>query len=159
MEEILKILSKNGRTSIEEIAKRLDMQPEDVAGKIDQYEKDKVILGYQAVLNADKIEDNTVTGIIEVKLSPQRGTGFDAIAERIYKFPEVQLCYLISGDYDLLVIVEGKTLKDIAAFVSQRLSTQDHVHSTATHFILKKYKDFGTIMSDTEKQDRLAVAP
>jgi DNA-binding Lrp family transcriptional regulator len=159
MDEILKLLSKNARMPLEEIATRLDMKVEDVAAKIEQYEKDKVILGYQAVLNAEKIEDDAVTGIIEVKLSPQRGTGFDAIAERVYKFPEVQLCYLISGDYDLLVIVEGKSLKDIAAFVSQRLSTLDHVHSTATHFILKKYKDFGTIMSDTERQDRLAVAP
>ncbi|HNY25885.1 MAG TPA: Lrp/AsnC family transcriptional regulator [Candidatus Sumerlaeota bacterium] len=159
MDVILEILKENARTPNEQIAKRLGRTPEEVERQIAQLEKERVILGYQAIVHPEKCEDNLVTGIIEVKIAPQRGSGFDSIAQRIYKFPEVKLCYLLSGAYDLLVIVEGHSLKEVAAFVSERLSTLEHVSGTATHFILKKYKDFGVIMQDVETQERLPVIP
>lgn len=159
MEKILQILRQDARAPVEQIAKRLGRTVEQVEEQIAQLERDRVILGYRAVVNPEKCDDDLIIGIIEVTLTPERGTGFDAIAKRIYKFPEVQLCYLLSGAYDLLVIVEGKSLKEVAAFVAERLSTLEHVSGTATHFILKKYKDFGVVTQDVEQQNRLAVSP
>jgi DNA-binding Lrp family transcriptional regulator len=159
MEKILEILKKEGRVSPEEIAIRLGRDLATVEKQIKQLEDGKVILGYQAVVNPEKTEDEIIMAIIEVKLTPQRDTGFDAIAQRIYKFPEVRTCYLMSGSYDLHVIVEGKSLREVAAFVSERLATIEHVSGTATHFILKKYKDFGFIMHEAEKPERLVVSP
>ena len=159
MDDILQILHENARTPVSQIAKRLGRTEKDVEEAIQKYEADKVILGYQMIANPEKAENGMVIAIIEVKLTPQRGTGFDAIARRIYKFPEVKTCYLISGGYDLHVVVEGKSLHDVASFVSERLSTIDHVGSTATHFILKKYKDFGVAMSVNEDDERLAITP
>jgi len=159
MDKILQILHENARTSASEIAKRLGLAEAEVAAAIEKFEKEKVVLGYQAIMNPEKCEDGLVIAIIEVKLTPQRGTGFDAIARRIYKFPEVKVCYLISGDYDLHVVVQGASLKEVASFVSEKLATIDHVSSTSTHFILKKYKDFGVMMHGAEDNDRLAVTP
>ena len=159
MERLLSILRQEARTPVEQIAKRLGRTVPEVEAQIRQLEKDRVILGYQAILNPEKCEDGLVIGIVEVKLTPERGTGFDAIAERIYKFTEVKLCYLVSGNYDLLVILEGRSLKEVAAFVSERLACLEHVSGTTTHFILKKYKDFGVIMSEAEQVERLAVSP
>lgn len=159
MEKVLEILKKEGRVSAAEIAIRLGRSLEDVEAQVKKLEEEKVILGYQAVVNSLKRDDGVVTGIIEVNLTPERGKGFDAIAERIYRFPEVKLCYLMSGAYDLLVMIEGHSLNEVAAFVSQRLATLDNVSSTSTHFILKKYKDLGVIMQDSGTQDRLPVSP
>lgn len=156
---ILNILRENARTPLDQIAKRLGLTVEDVARRIDAMEKDRTIMAYQAVLNPAQVEEDVVMGIIEVKLTPQRGTGFDTIAQRIYKFPEVKTCYLLSGAHDLHVVVEGRSLNEVAAFVSERLATIDHVASTATHFILKKYKDFGVVMQELDQAERLAVSP
>jgi len=159
MNKVLEILRNNARTPAEQIAKRLGRTTAEVEAQIKTLEEDRVILGYRAMLNPEKAEDDLVMAIIEVKLTPQRDTGFDAIAERIYKFPEVKTCYLMSGSYDLHVIVEGKSLRDVAAFVSNKLATIDHVSGTVTHFILKKYKDSGVLMDEAERVERLAVTP
>ena len=159
MEKILEILRQNARTPVDQMAKRLGRTVEQVESQIAQLERDRVILGYRAVVNPERCDDDLIIGIIEVQLTPERDTGFDAVAKRIYKFPEVQLCYLVSGAYDLLVLVEGKSLKEVAGFVAERLSTLEQVRGTATHFILKKYKDFGVVTQDVEHQDRLAVSP
>ena len=159
MDELLNILRTDARAPVEQMAKRLAREPREVEAQIRQLEKERVVLGYQAILNPEKCEDGLVIGIVEVKLVPERGRGFDAIAERIYKFPEVKLCYLVSGNYDLLVILEGRSLKEVAAFVSQHLACLEHVSGTTTHFILKKYKDFGVIMHEAEQTERLAVSP
>lgn len=156
---ILQILRENARTPISQIAARLGKPEHEIAAALKKFEDDKVILGYQAIVDPEKSENGLVIAIIEVKLTPQRGTGFDAIARRIYKFPEVKVCYLISGDYDLHVVVEGNSLKEVASFVSERLATIDHVSSTATHFILKKYKDFGVALQGGDDDDRLPVTP
>ncbi len=158
MEEILKLLRKDARLSNAEIARRLGRTEEEVAERMAQLEKEKVILGTHAILNPDKIKDAGLIGIIEVKLTPERESGFDAIAQRIYNFPEVRLCYLISGSYDLLVFVEGETLQDVAMFVAQKLAPIAHVNSTATHFILKKYKEDGIILSDPQSSERLPIS-
>ncbi|MBN1866862.1 Lrp/AsnC family transcriptional regulator [Candidatus Sumerlaeota bacterium] len=157
MDKILEILSKEARLTDAEIAKRLGRTGDEVGAAIEKMEKERVILGYKAILNPEKCEEDLVMGIIEVKIAPERGKGFDSIAERIYKFPEVKVCYLLSGAYDLLVIVEGRSLKEVAGFVAERLATIEHVRSTSTHFILKKYKDFGVIMHDAERQERLPI--
>jgi len=159
MNEILKLLRKQARLSNAEIAQRLGRTEDDVARTIEQMEKEKVILGSHVIVNPDKIKDGGLIGIIEVKISPERETGFDAIARRIYNFPEVRLCYLISGAYDLLVFVEGETLQDVAMFVSQKLAPIAHVTSTTTHFILKKYKEDGVVLDDPDSADRLPVTP
>jgi DNA-binding Lrp family transcriptional regulator len=159
MDKVLKILRSEGRASAEDIAKRLGHTTEEVSAKIKKLEDDQVILGYQALINPDKAHDERVLAIIEVRLIPMRDTGFDAIAQRIYKFPEVRTCYLMSGSYDLHVIVEGMSLREVARFVSEKLATIEGVSGTATHFILKKYKEFGVSMQETERVERLAVAP
>ena len=118
-----------------------------------------MICGYHTLIDWEKTSSEKVTALIEVRVTPQRGQGFDSIAERIYNYPEVQSVYLISGAYDLLVILEGKTLRDVSSFVSDKLSTLDTVLSTATHFILKKYKDYGTIFGKKTKDERMLVTP
>jgi len=159
MEEILKLLRRQARLSNAEIARRLGRSEEDVAQSIERMEEEKIILGSHVIINPDKVKDVGLIGIIEVKISPERESGFDAIARRIYQFPEVKLCYLISGAYDLLVFVEGETLQDVAMFVSQKLAPIAHVTSTTTHFILKKYKEDGVTLADPETTDRLPVTP
>ena len=122
-------------------------------------EEEKVICGYHTLIDWEKVSDEKVTALIEVRVTPMRGQGFDSIAERIYNYPEVRSVYLISGAYDLMVILGGKTLKQVSGFVSDKLSTLDSVLSTATHFILKKYKDHGTIFTKKSKDERMLVTP
>lgn len=157
MEEILEILEKNSKYSEEEIAAMVGKTVEEVRAAIKKYEDNKVILGYPALINWDNTNKDSVIALIEVKITPQRGEGFAKVAERIYKFSEVKACYLMSGGFDLTVIVEGKTMKEVALFVGQKLATQEGVLSTATHFILKKYKDNGTIFEEKIRDDREAI--
>ncbi len=157
MEEILEILEKNSRATDEQIAVMLNKSVEEVRAAIKKYEEDNVILGYTSMINWEKTQKESVTALIEVKVTPQRGQGFDKVAERIYKFPEVKACYLMSGGFDLTVIVEGKTMKEVALFVAEKLSPLDSVLSTATHFVLKKYKDKGVIFEEDHKDDREAI--
>ncbi len=157
MEEILEILEKDSRYSIEDIATMTGKSVEEVEAAIKKYEKENVILGYTTLINWENTSKDNVTALIEVKITPQRGEGFDKVAERIYKFSEVKACYLMSGGFDLTVIVEGKTMKDVAFFVSQKLAVQEGVLSTGTHFILKKYKDKGTIFESEPRDDREAI--
>ncbi len=135
-------------------------EPEnEIAAAISEMEKEKVICGYHTLINWDKTNQDHVTALIEVKVTPQRDEGFDAIAKRIYNFREVTSVYLMSGAFDLTVIVEGKTMKEVALFVGQRLAVLDSVLSTATHFVLKKYKDHGFIMEGEKKDERMLVSP
>ena len=156
-EELLKLIEKNSKISPKDLSKMLDMSEIDVVNEIVKLEKDNVICGYLTLIDWEKTSIEKVTGLIEVRVTPQRGNGFDRIAERIYNYPEVKSVYLISGAYDLLVTLEEDTLKGIATFVSDKLSTIDEVISTATHFILKKYKDHGTIFNNKLSDDREAL--
>jgi DNA-binding Lrp family transcriptional regulator len=159
MEELLKLLRINAKKPATDLAKELDLTETEVKKRIAQYEDDGVILGYQAIIDTNKISTGTVTAVIEVKITPERGGGFDRLASRIAKFDQVQSCYLMSGGYDLLVIIEGKTLQEVASFVTERLSTIKGVISTATHFRLKAYKENGALLHHEEHSQRLAVAP
>ncbi len=158
-EKILNYLEKNSKMSAKELAILLGTEEEVVAEEIRKMEEEKVICGYHTMIDWDKVSQDMVTALIEVRVTPQRGQGFDSIAERIYNYPEVRSVYLISGGYDLMVILEGKTLKEVSGFVSDKLSTMDSVLSTATHFILKKYKDHGTIYGRKIKDERMLVTP
>jgi DNA-binding Lrp family transcriptional regulator len=157
--EILEILNEDSRRTPEEIAVMLGIDVETVKQKIEELEKNKVIVKYNTIVNWDKTDREYVTALIEVKVTPQRDQGFDAIAERIYKFPEVKSVYLMSGDYDLAVMIEGRTMKEVAFFVAEKLSVLDSVLSTATHFVLKKYKVDGVILEDEEKDYRQVIVP
>lgn len=157
MEEILEILEKNSRRTSEEIAIMTGKPLGEVHEAIQKYEADKVIVGYTALVNWEKTGKESVIALIEVKVTPQRGEGFDKVAERIYLFPEVKACYLMSGSFDLTVIIEGKTMKEVALFVAEKLAPLESVLSTATHFVLKKYKDKGTIFEDKILDDREAI--
>ena len=159
MDELLKILQANATESRENIAKMLNLSVAEVNKRIAKYEKSGVIRGYQAILNEDQLDLDTVTAVIEVKVTPQREGGFDTIAERIGRFPEVRSAYLMSGTYDLLLFVEGRTLREVAAFVSERLSPLEGVLSTSTHFMLKTYKRFGVLMHQPGPDERLSVTP
>jgi DNA-binding Lrp family transcriptional regulator len=158
-EELLSIIEKNSRIKFSELAVLLGTSEEEVLHELSELEKEGIICGYHTLINWEKTSIEKVTALIEVKVTPQRGRGFDNIAERIYNYPEVKAVYLISGGYDLLVILEEKTLKEIANFVSDKLSTLESVLSTATHFILKKYKDHGTILNKTSKDEREVITP
>ena len=158
-DELLSIIEKNSRIDFSELAVLLGASEEDVLKELESLEKEGVICCYHTLINWEKTTIEKVMALIEVKVTPQRGRGFDNIAERIYNYPEVKAVYLISGGYDLLVILEEKTLKEIAGFVSDKLSTLDSVLSTATHFILKKYKDHGTILNKESKDEREVITP
>lgn len=145
-EQILAIIEKNSRISVKELAVILGAEEIDVANELKALEEEGIICGYHTMIDWEKTDIEKVTALIEVRITPQRGQGFDKLAERIYKYPEVNSVYLISGGYDLLVSLEGKSLKQVSSFVSDKLSTLDGVLSTATHFVLKKYKDHGTIL-------------
>ncbi|MBW6409325.1 Lrp/AsnC family transcriptional regulator [Clostridium weizhouense] len=157
MEEILEILEKNSRYTDEQIAVMVGKSVEEVRDAIREYEEKSIIAGYTTLVNWENTGKETVTALIEVNVTPQRGEGFDKVAERIYKFPEVTACYLMSGGFDLTVIVEGKTMKEVALFVSQKLAVQQYVLSTSTHFVLKKYKDHGTMFKEKKVDDREAI--
>ncbi len=156
---VLEILTSEARVSNAEIARRIGKTEAEVAEVIRQLEQSRTILGYQAIIDPEKLDEEQCLGIIEVKIRPQRQQGYNAIAEQIYRFPEVKLCYLLSGDYDLLVFVEGPSLKTVSLFVTEKLATVEHVVGTTTHFILKKYKELGVIMGGDERANRLAVSP
>lgn len=158
-EQILKTIEKNSRISIKELAVLLGEEEIDVANEIAAMEAEGIICGYHTLINWEQTSLEKVNALIEVRVTPQRGQGFDNIAERIYKYPEVHAVYLISGGYDLLVSLEGKSLKEISSFVSDKLSTLDSVLSTATHFVLKKYKDHGTILSKKQEDEREKITP
>lgn len=158
-EDILEILTSDGNTKHEDIAKQLNISVDTVSKYIKKFEKDKIILRYRAHINWERIRQHEVRALIEVKVIPERGVGFDAIAESIYRFPEVTALYLISGGYDLLVQVEGPNLKEVAFFVSEKLATLKNVQSTATHFLLKKYKEDGDILVEQPDSKRLLISP
>jgi len=158
MQKILEILENDCSTPIEQIALITDPTPAEVAAEIDRLRNEKIILKNKSVVNWEKTNKEFVTALIEVKVTPQRGEGFDKIAERIYKFPEVKSVYLMAGAFDLTVIIEGKTMKEVALFVANRLAPMDSVVSTGTHFVLKKYKDDGIIFEDNEKDCRQVIS-
>lgn len=154
MDELLEILEKNGRIAPAEIATMLGVSEASVRERIGKYEADGTINGYSALINWDKTDAEHVTALIEVKVTPQRDRGFDKVAERIYSFPEVKACYLMSGGFDLTVVIEGRGMKEVALFVAEKLAPIPDVNSTATHFILKKYKDKGMIFGGHNEDDR-----
>ncbi len=157
--EILRYLETNSRVDLAELGVLVGVDEATVANEIADMEKEKIICGYHTLIDWDKAGVETVTALIEVRVTPQRNQGFDRIAERIYNYPEVHAVYLISGGYDLLVTLEGKTLKEVSRFVSEKLSPIDAVISTATYFILKKYKDHGTILVPKKESERMLVTP
>lgn len=159
MKEILELLENDARLTPKQMAAMLDMDEETVASAVKELEEKKVILGYFTLINWDRVGEEKVSAIIEVKITPQREVGFDAVAERIYRFPEVRSVRLMSGAYDLVVMIEGHTMKEVAHFVSHKLASIEHVLSTATHFVLKTYKHHGTIVEDGEEDRRLVIAP
>jgi DNA-binding Lrp family transcriptional regulator len=160
MDEILEILENNARASIEDIARMLKRKPKEIEKKIKHYEKTGVILKYKTLINKELIKDDNslVKALIEVNITPQKDVGFDKIAERIYSFPEVVSCYLVSGTYDLLLIVEGKDLHTVANFVAEKLAPLENVTGTTTHFLLKKYKEDGVILKQKEENKRIAIS-
>lgn len=158
MEEILNILDKEkGNVSRAKIAQMLGMEEKEVADKIEKMEKENVIVGYKTIVNWDKTDKDVVVELIELRITPQRGEGFDKVAERIYKYPQVKSLYLMSGAYDLAVTIEGKSMKEVALFVAQKLAPMDSIISTATHFVLKKYKEEGIVFEDDEKDTRQVI--
>ena len=158
MEEILNILDKEkGNVSRAKIAQMLGMEEKEVADKIEKMEKENVIVGYKTIVNWDKTDKDVVVALIELRITPQRGEGFDKVAERIYKYPQVKSLYLMSGAYDLAVTIEGKSMKEVALFVAQKLAPMDSIISTATHFVLKKYKEEGIVFEDDEKHTRQVI--
>lgn len=159
MDPLLKLLQENAAANPSQLAKMLGIPESDVAAKIKQYEADRVILGYRAILNDEKMGLDVVRAVIEVKITPERGGGFDRLAERIAKYAEVRSCYLMSGGYDLLVVVEGTNLREVARFVAEKLATIQGVISTATHFMLKVYKEHGVLVQEDASEERLPVSP
>lgn len=158
-EKILNIIEKNSKIDRKDLAILLGADEETVAHEIDEMEKEKIICGYHTMIAWDKTDTEKVTAMIEVRVAPQRGQGFDKIAERIYNYPEVESVYLISGAFDLMVTIEGKTLREVSSFVTNKLSTLEGVLSTETNFILKKYKDHGTLMETESRDERMVIAP
>jgi DNA-binding Lrp family transcriptional regulator len=160
MDEILEILEKDARTSPEEIARMLKKKPQKIKEAIKKYEKEGVILGYKAIINKELVRDagSQVRALIEVNILPQKDVGFDKVAERIYSFPEVSNCYLISGTYDLLLIVEGKDLHTVSRFVAEKLAPSENVRGTSTHFLLKKYKEDSVMLKHKEENKRIAIS-
>lgn len=160
MDEILEILEKDARATPEDIARMLKKKPQKIKEVIKKFEKAGIILKYKTVINKEiiKDEDSEVRALIEVNILPQKDVGFDKIAERIYSFPEVSSCYLISGTYDLLLILEGKDLHTVARFVAEKLAPMENVRGTVTHFLLKKYKEDGVILKHKEENKRIAIS-
>ncbi len=160
MEQILEILEKDARITPEEIAKQLNMKVDKVKQIIKKYEKDGVIIKYKTIINRELLGNTsgTVNALIEVKVSPQKNVGFDRVAERIYQFPEVKSCYLLSGGYDLLILISGKDIHSVASFVSEKLAPMENIRGTVTHFLLKKYKVDGDILKSGEADKRIAIS-
>ena len=158
-EELLAIIEKNSRIDLKELAVILGVEEIDVVNELAALEAEGIICGYHTLINWDNTDEEKVIALIEVKVTPQREMGFDKIAERIYQYSEVTSVYLMSGGYDFTVMIEAKTMRAVAQFVAEKLSTIDSVLSTATHFILKKYKDHGSIMAHEKKDERMLVTP
>ncbi|MFP6903073.1 MAG: Lrp/AsnC family transcriptional regulator [Verrucomicrobiia bacterium] len=159
MDELLKLLRDDASLTPAQIAGRLNLAEAEVETKIKELESNGVILGYRTVINEEKLEVDIVRAVIEVKITPEREGGFDRLATRIARFDEVRSCYLMSGGYDLMVVVEGSDLKAVSAFVSEKLATIQGVISTVTHFMLKPYKEQGVLMGGEFSDEKLAVAP
>jgi DNA-binding Lrp family transcriptional regulator len=159
MDPLLKLIHENAALKPAQLAAMLNQPEADIAARIKAYERDGAILGYRAILNEEKLGVNIVRAVIEVKITPEREGGFDRLAERIARYDEVHSCYLMSGGYDLMVIIEGESLREVATFVSEKLATLQGVLSTATHFMLKPYKEQGVLMREERNEERLAVAP
>ena len=155
--KLLELLEHNAKLTVKEIAEELSVSVNDVVSLIANLESKKVICGYNTIINWDKITEEKCNALIEVKVTPQRGTGFDRIADRISRFDEVDSIYLMSGGYDFMVIVNGKSMKEVSSFVFNKLATIDFVQSTATHFVLKKYKDHGVQLQDRPADKRTNV--
>ena len=158
-EKILAVMEKNSRIDIRDLAVLLGESEVSVANEIAQMEKEHIICGYHTLINWDNTSDEKVVALIEVKVTPQRGMGFDKIAERTYQYNEVNAVYLMSGAYDFTVFIEGRTMREVALFVSEKLSTLESVLSTATHFVLKKYKDHGTVLVQEDQDERMLITP
>jgi DNA-binding Lrp family transcriptional regulator len=159
MDALLRLLQENAALKPEQLAKMLNLPAAEIAAQIKTYEDQQVILGYRAVLNEETTGADVVSAVIEVKITPERGGGFDRLAERIAKYREVRSCYLMSGGFDLLVVVQGANLREVASFVSEKLATIHGVISTATHFMLKIYKEQGMMAVEEKNEERLAVSP
>jgi DNA-binding Lrp family transcriptional regulator len=159
MDPLLKLLYENARLTVPQLARLLGVPEAEVAARIAAFEADQLVLGYRAVLNEEKLGLESVRAVIEVKITPEREGGFNRIAERIAKYGEVRSCYLMSGGFDLLVEVQGASLREVAQFVSEKLATIEGVLSTATHFVLKPYKEQGVLMHQERNDERLAVSP
>jgi len=159
MDALLDLLKKNARESPETLAKELGTTPADVESRIKGYQDDGIIRAFKAIVNEDKLETNDVHAVIELRIRPQHNGGFDGIANRISQFDEVESLFLMSGSYDLLLFIKGRTLQEVAGFVSKRLASIEGVLSTATHFMLKTYKDQGVLMESDNDDERLQVCP
>ena len=159
MDPLLKLLQGNASLRPEQLAQMLNTSEADVTAAIRKYEQENIVLGYRTILNEERLGLEHVRAVIEVKITPEREGGFNRLAERIAKYDEVTSCYLMSGGYDLLVFVEGKNLREVASFVSEKLATINGVLSTATHFMLKPYKEQGVLMTKEVNEERLAVTP
>ncbi|ONI37610.1 AsnC family transcriptional regulator [Candidatus Epulonipiscium fishelsonii] len=158
--KILELLEENSQYTFEDISIMIGIPIEEVASIVQQLEDEQIICGYKTLINWDEVEDKeVVTALIEVKVTPQRGEGFDKIAKRIYMFKEVTSVYLMSGGFDLTVVVEGKSMKEVALFVGQKLAPLDNVLSTGTHFVLKKYKEHKVIFEKQKKDERMIISP
>ncbi len=158
-EKLLTFIEKNSRIDLKELAIVLGVDEAAVISELEKMEAEHIICGYHTIIDWDKVGLEKVTAMIEVRVTPQRGMGFDKVAERIYNYPEVNSVYLISGGFDLMVTIEGKTLREVAQFVSDKLSTLDSVLSTKTNFLLKKYKDHGTVIAEPAKDERIQMIP
>lgn len=156
---ILGVVEKNSRIDVHELSVLLGATEIEVANELAEMEKEKVICGYHTLINWENTSDERVNAMIEVQVTPQRGEGFDRIAERIYNFSEVNAVYLMSGGYDFLILLEEKTMRAVSHFVSEKLSTIEAVRGTATHFVLKKYKDHGTVLMENKTDERMVVTP
>ncbi|MBR0133003.1 MAG: Lrp/AsnC family transcriptional regulator [Lachnospiraceae bacterium] len=157
--KILKAIDQNSKLSVKELAEMLGESEEKIKAEIERLEKERIICGYPTLINWDKVEEERVTALIEVKVTPQRGMGFDRIAERIYKFDEVEALYLMSGGFDLSVTIVGKTLKEVAEFVAHKLAPMEAVVSTSTSFVLKKYKQHGLTLIGENEDERMLITP
>ncbi|MFR4353011.1 MAG: Lrp/AsnC family transcriptional regulator [Roseburia sp.] len=158
-EKILTFIEKNSRIDLKELAIVLGVDEAAVVNELERMEQEHVICGYHTIIDWDKVGLEKVTAMIEVRVTPQRGMGFDKVAERIYNYPEVNSVYLISGGFDFMVTIEGKTLREVSQFVSDKLSPLESVLSTKTNFILKKYKDHGTVIAEAPKDERIQMIP
>lgn len=158
-EKILAFIEKNSRIDLKELAIVVGVDVAAVMNELEAMEQEHIICGYHTMINWEKTGVEKVTAMIEVRVTPQRGMGFDKVAERIYNYPEVESVYLISGGFDFMVILEGNTLREVSQFVSDKLSPLDSILSTKTNFILKKYKDHGTVMAEPAKDERMKITP